>query len=196
MSLASLVPGVRLAAPRDGAGIRQALREAVEISDGPTIIRFPKGTVGHPIEPVAVHEGLDVLLGDVTGDIDVLLVAVGAMAETSVAAGEKLAAEGLRVAVVDPRWVLPVPQALVALAARAGNVAVVEDNSVAAGIGAEVSRACSEGGVSAPVHRFGLPKEFIDHASRGQVLESAGLTPDAIVERIVRATPAAQRSES
>ena len=196
MSLASLVPGVRLAAPRDGAGIRQALREAVEISDGPTIIRFPKGTVGHPIEPVAVHEGLDVLLGDVTGDIDVLLVAVGAMAETSVAAGEKLAAEGLRVAVVDPRWVLPVPQALVALAARAGNVAVVEDNSVAAGIGAEVSRACSEGGVSAPVHRFGLPKEFIDHASRGQVLESAGLTPDAIVERIVRAIPAAQRSES
>ena len=196
MSLASIVPGVRLAAPRDGAGIRQALREAVEISDGPTIIRFPKGTVGHPIEPVAVHEGLDVLLGDVTGDIDVLLVAVGAMAETSVAAGEKLAAEGLRVAVVDPRWVLPVPQALVALAARAGNVAVVEDNSVAAGIGAEVSRACSEGGVSAPVHRFGLPKEFIDHASRGQVLESAGLTPDAIVERIVRAIPAAQRSES
>lgn len=188
MSLASIVPGLRLAAPRDGAGIRTALREAVDVSDGPTIIRFPKGTVGHPIKPVAVHEGLDVLLGDVADDLGVLLVAVGAMAETAVAAGEKLAAEGLRVAVVDPRWVLPVPEALVALAGRAGAVAVVEDNNVAAGIGAEVSRACTEAGVAARVHRFGLPKEFIDHASRGQVLEAAGLTPDAIVERL-RTTP-------
>ena len=184
MSLASLVPGLRLAAPRDGHQIRVALREAVDVEDGPTLIRFPKGSVADPIEARAVVDGLDVLAGDPEVDPEILLVAVGSMAGTATTVAEKLAAEGHSALVVDPRWVLPVPAALVGLARRSGRVAVIEDNNVSGGVGAEVSRVLDEAGVAAPVHRFGLPKEFIDHASRAQVLESVGLTPEPIVERL------------
>ena len=184
MSLVSIVPGLRLAAPRDGQQIRRALREAVEVDDGPTVLRFPKGSVAEPIEARTTVEGLDVLAGDPEVDPEVLVVSVGAMASTAVTVAEKLAAEGHDALVVDPRWVLPVSDAVVDQARRAGRVAVIEDNNVAGGIGAEVSRTLEEAGVAVPVHRFGLPKEFIDHASRGQVLEAAGLVPEPIVERL------------
>ena len=184
MSLVSIVPGLRLAAPRDGQQIRRALREAVEVDDGPTVLRFPKGSVAEPIEARTTVEGLDVLAGDPEVDPEVLVVSVGAMASTAVTVAEKLAAEGHDALVVDPRWVLPVPDAVVDQARRAGRVAVIEDNNVAGGIGAEVSRTLEEAGIAVPVHRFGLPKEFIDHASRGQVLEAAGLVPEPILERL------------
>ncbi|WKV16611.1 1-deoxy-D-xylulose-5-phosphate synthase [Janibacter limosus] len=184
MSLVSPVPGLRLAAPRDGQQIRLALREAVDVEDAPTVIRFPKGSVGDPIEATATIDGLDVLAGEPDVDPEVLLVAIGSMAGTATTVAEKLAADGHSAPVVDPRWVLPVPVALVDLARRAGRVAVIEDNNVAGGVGAEVARALDEAGLSVPVHRFGLPKEFIDHASRARVLETVGLTPDPIVERL------------
>lgn len=184
MSLASIVPGLRLAAPRDGAQIRACLREAVAVDDAPTIVRFPKGTVAEPIAALATVDGVDVLHGDADVDPDVLLVSVGAMAPTVISAAEKLAADGRTVLAVDPRWVLPVPDALLDMAARAGTVAVVEDGNVAGGVGSEVARAAAERGLTVPVVRMGLPKEFIDHASRGQVLEDARLTPDAVVERL------------
>ena len=184
MSLASIVPGLRLAAPRDGAQIRACLREAVAVDDAPTIVRFPKGTVAEPIAALTTVDGVDVLHGDADVDPDVLLVSVGAMAPTVISAAEKLAADGRTVLAVDPRWVLPVPDALLDMAARAGRVAVVEDGNVAGGVGSEVARAAAERGLTVPVVRMGLPKEFIDHASRGQVLEDARLTPDAVVERL------------
>jgi 1-deoxy-D-xylulose-5-phosphate synthase len=184
MSLASIVPGLRLAAPRDGAQIRACLREAVAVDDAPTIVRFPKGTVAEPIAALTTVDGVDVLHGDADVDPDVLLVSVGAMAPTVISAAEKLAADGRTVLAVDPRWVLPVPDALLDMAARAGTVAVVEDGNVAGGVGSEVARAAAERGLTVPVVRMGLPKEFIDHASRGQVLEDARLTPDAVVERL------------
>ena len=184
MSLAALVPGLRLAAPRDGQQIRRALREAVDVDDAPTIIRIPKGSVADPIEAVATVSDLDVLAGDPMVDPEVLVVSVGAMAGTSTTVAEKLAAEGHSVLVVDPRWVLPVPDGVIELARRAGRVAVIEDNTMAGGVGAEVSRALDDAGARVQVHRFGLPKEFIQHASRGQVLEAVGLTPEPIVERL------------
>lgn len=184
MSLLSIVPGLRLAAPRDGQQIRRALREAVDVDDGPTVIRFPKGSVADPLEATGTVEGLDVLAGDPEVDPDVLVVSIGSMAGTASTVAEKLAAEGHSALVVDPRWVLPVPEGIITLARRAGHVAVIEDNSLAGGIGAEVSRALDEAGVATRAHRFGLPKEFIQHASRGQVLESVGLTPEPIVERL------------
>ena len=184
MSLVALVPGLRLAAPRDGQQIRRALREAVDVDDGPTVIRFPKGSAGEPIEAIGTAEGLDVLAGDAAADPEVLIVSVGAMAGTATTVAEKLAAEGHETLVVDPRWVLPVPDGVIELARRAGRVAVIEDNNIAGGVGAEVARALDEADAGVPVHRFGLPKEFIDHASRGQILESVGLTPDPIVERL------------
>ncbi len=180
LSLTGLVPGLRLNAPRDGQQVSRALREAVDVDDAPTVIRFPKGSVAAPVEAVRTVGALDVLHDGGARRPDVLLVGVGAMAATAVGVAEKLEAEGLRVLVVDPRWVLPVPGDLVDLARSAGAVAVVEDNLVAGGIGSQVALALDAAGVPVPVHPFGIPKRFLDHAKRGQVLEEIGLTPDAV----------------
>jgi 1-deoxy-D-xylulose-5-phosphate synthase len=154
MTIASIVPGLRLAAPRDGQQVRLQLREALAVSDGPTVLRFPKGDVGAAVPAIRT-----------SGSVDV---------------AAKLEAQGLAVTVVDPRWVLPVSADLLDLARSAGAVAVIEDNLVSGGIGVAVTLALREAGIEVPVHLHGIPKRFLDHASRGQVLEEVGLTADAV----------------
>jgi 1-deoxy-D-xylulose-5-phosphate synthase len=180
MTICSVVPGLRLAAPRDGAQLRQALREAVDVSDGPTVLRFPKGDVGNPIARVRRLGSLDVLHESGPGPVDLLILGVGAMASTSVSVAEKLEAQGHSVRVVDARWVLPVSPDLVEAAGDATAVAVVEDNLVSGGIGSAVTLTMRQSGSNAAVYCYGIPKEFLEQASRSQVLEQIGLTPDAI----------------
>ena len=181
MTLTSIVPGLRLAAPRDGEQVRLQLREAVDVSDGPTVIRFPKGDVADPLAAVRTVGDVDVLFENAGGDVDLLVVGVGAFAGLATEAGEKIAAHGRDVRVVDPRWVLPVSDDVVELAGRARAVAVVEDNLVSGGVGSAVTLAVREAGLDVPVHTYGIPKRFLDHASRGQILEELGLTADQVV---------------
>ena len=184
MTIGGVVPGLHLAAPRDGQQVARAVRAAVAITDAPSVVRFPKGTVADPIEAVRTVGGVDVLAEPDEGDTELLLVGVGAMAATALTAAEKLAAEGHRVRVVDPVWALPVPAALVELARSARRVAVVEDNVVVGGIGTQVEGALRDAGLEVPVDLFGLPKRFLDHGSRGQVLDAVHLTPDGVTERL------------
>lgn len=191
MALTAMVPGLHLSAPRDGAQIRAALREAVDIHDAPSVIRFPKGTAPEPIPAVARLGSVDVLhepaaSADQAG-VDLLLVAVGSMAATALTVAEKLEAQGLRARVVDPRWCLPVSPDLVEAARAAAAVAVIEDSLEIGGVGTHVAAALTEAGVDVPVHRHGIPTEFIHHASRGQVLEQIGLTPEAIAASLLQA---------
>ncbi|GAA1789910.1 1-deoxy-D-xylulose-5-phosphate synthase [Nostocoides veronense] len=181
MTICGAIPGLRLNAPRDGATVRRALREAVDVDDAPTVIRFPKGNVAAPLEPVRIVEGLDIMADHTDGGaVEQLIIGVGSMVPTAITVAEKLAAEGVRTLVVDPRWVIPVAPELVALAATAGRVAVIEDNLVIGGVGSQVATAVRAAGHAVPVMSFGIPREFLDHASRGQVLDAIGLTPDAI----------------
>jgi 1-deoxy-D-xylulose-5-phosphate synthase len=186
MTIGGVVPGLHLAAPRDGQQVARAVRESVDIADAPSVVRFPKGTVADPIEAVRVVGGVDVLAEPDDGEVEILLVGIGSMAATALTAAEKLAAEGHRVRVVDPVWVLPVPEALVGLARAAGRVAVVEDNIVVGGIGTQVEQALRAADLDAPVELFGLPKRFLPHASRGQVLDAVDLTPDGVAARLRR----------
>ena len=181
MTLTSIVPGLRLAAPRDGEQVKRQLREALDVSDAPTVIRFPKGDVADPLTAVRTSGDVDVLFENSGKDVDLLVVGVGAFASLAIEAGEKVAAHGRDVRVVDPRWVLPVSDDLVELARHAGAVAVIEDNLVSGGVGSAITLALSAAGVDAPVHTYGIPKQFLDHASRGQILEELGLTADQVV---------------
>ncbi|HEX8972706.1 1-deoxy-D-xylulose-5-phosphate synthase [Oryzihumus sp.] len=181
MTLGNIVPGLRLAAPRDGDQVRRQLREAVEVSDAPTVIRFPKGDVADPVLATEQWGTVDVLHGPSGREpVDLLLVSVGSLAPTALGVAAKLEAQGHSVRVVDPRWVLPVSDDVVDAARRAGAVAVIEDNLVEGGIGSAVTHALREAGLSQPVHCHGIPKRFLEHASRSQLLEEVGLTADAI----------------
>jgi 1-deoxy-D-xylulose-5-phosphate synthase len=184
MSIAGVVPGLHLAAPRDGQQVPIALRAAVDIVDAPSVVRFPKGTVGEPIVALRRAGTVDVLAEPDDGEADVLLIGIGSMVATALTVADKLAADGVRARVVDPVWALPVSEDLVVLARAVGRVAVMEDNVVSGGVGSQVARVLHEAGVGAPVDTFGLPTEFLPHASRGQVLDRVGLTPDAVAARI------------
>ncbi|MFF1567396.1 1-deoxy-D-xylulose-5-phosphate synthase [Streptomyces sp. NPDC058293] len=182
MSVLQVVPGLRIAAPRDAERLRAQLREAVTVDDAPTLIRFPKESVGPEIPAVDRIGGLDVLHR--ADDPDVLLVSVGVMAPVCLQVADLLEARGINCTVVDPRWVKPVDPGLAPLAARHRLVAVVEDNSKAAGVGSAVALALGEAEVDVPVRRFGIPDQFLAHAKRGEVLADIGLTPVEIAGRI------------
>jgi 1-deoxy-D-xylulose-5-phosphate synthase len=174
MSILQVVPGLRLAAPRDGTRLRELLREAVAVEDAPTVVRFPKGAPIPDVERVGVEGGVDVLVR--AGERDVLLVGIGAMAATCVEVADRLRAQGVGVTVVDPRWVKPVDPALLRLAARHRLVVSVEDNGVVGGCGAVLLQTLDEERVDVPVRLHGIPQRFLAHAKRARVLEEIGLT--------------------
>jgi 1-deoxy-D-xylulose-5-phosphate synthase len=189
MSILQVVPGLHLAAPRDGSRLREALATSLTIDDGPSVIRFPKSSVGSDVLAVDQLDGMDILLR--TEQPRVLVVGIGPLAETAVAVGRRLSDQGIGVTVVDPVWALPVNPSLAPLAADHDLVITIEDNGVVGGCGARLAQELRFVGVETPVREFGLPHEFIPHGSRSELLEEAGLTPQDIaryaVEAIARA---------
>ena len=194
MSILSVVPGLRLAAPRDGATLRQALREAIDVTDGPTVLRFPKGPLPADVPAVERRGVVDVLRRSQRPEV--LLVAVGSMVPICLAAAERAADHGIEVTVVDPRWVQPVPGELIDLAAGHRLVVTVEDCGRSGGVGAALTRELQDRDLDVPVRTLGLPQQFLDHGSRGQVLADVGLTEQDVARRIAEwAAVIAERTE-
>ncbi|EHI12498.1 1-deoxy-D-xylulose-5-phosphate synthase [Mycolicibacterium thermoresistibile] len=185
LSILGIVPGMRVAAPRDGLRLREQLGEALDVKDGPTAIRFPKGDIGEDIPAVERRDGVDVLsLPDDGLSADVLLVTVGPFAAMGLAAAERLRNQGIGVTVIDPRWVLPVPQVITELARDHKLVVTVEDNGGHGGVGSAVSAALRAAEVDVPCRDLALPQQFFDHASRSEVLAEVGLTEQNVARRI------------
>ncbi|MGW5938486.1 1-deoxy-D-xylulose-5-phosphate synthase [Streptomyces celluloflavus] len=182
MSMLGVVPGLRIAAPRDADQLRAELRESLDVTDAPTVIRYPKESVGEPIAAVERIGGVDVLHR--APQPVVLLVAVGVMATVCLEVAELLAARGTGTTVIDPRWVKPVDPAVVQLALRHAVVAVVEDNSRTGGVGWAVGQALRDAAVDVPLRTFGIPEQFLPHGKRGELLADIGLTPAEIAGRI------------
>lgn len=185
LSMLQVVPGLRIAAPRDEATLRAELREALAVADGPTVVRFPKGTLPTPLPALRTTDGVDVLAED--EDASVLLVAVGAMAATALDVAAGLRAQGIGSVVVDPRWVKPVPQALVPMARQARLVAVLEDGVRQGGVGSAVSQVLRDQGVDVPVRNLGLPVAFLEQGKRAEVIADVGLTAQDVTRSIVEA---------
>jgi 1-deoxy-D-xylulose-5-phosphate synthase len=186
MSILSVVPGLRLAAPRDESTLREALREAVAVTDGPTVVRFPKGAPPVDIPALERLGPVDVLRRGQRPDV--LLVAVGSMVPMCLAVAERAADHGIAVTVVDPRWVLPVASELVDLAAGYRLVVTVEDGGRAGGVGTTLTQALQDRQCDVPVRTVGLPQRFFEHGSRGEVLADAGLTEQDVARRIAEWT--------
>jgi len=185
MAWLRLVPGLHLAAPRDEETLRAALRAAVEIDDAPSVVRFPKGPLPEPLPAVDAVEGVDVLRRTEGAGPRVLLVGVGPMARTAVDAAAILEAAGVAATVVDPRWVLPTPPALVKLAGEHDLVAVVEDGLVEGGVGALLAQRCAEARLTTPVAALGVPLAFPAHATRAQLLEELRLRAEDVAQDVL-----------
>ena len=184
LAMLQIVPGIKLSSPRDAGILRELLNEAVEVRDRPTVIRFGKGTAGTLIPAISrTEDGVDILKQ--SSSKDVLIMSVGAMAGTALQVAELLAAQGIGATVIDPRWVVPVPKSVVTMSAEHRLVVTIEDGIKVGGIGTRVRQDLRDAQVDTALTEIGLPDEFIDHATRNEILEDAGLTAQAIARDIV-----------
>lgn len=183
MSLLQIVPRLRIAAPRDGSQLRELLREAVDVDDAPTVVRFAKGPVCDDLPAVERIGVADVLTRD--DSADVLVVAVGAFGHLGVEVADLLRERGHGVTVVDPRWVKPVDPELVAMAGRHRLVVTVEDNGRQGGVGSAITQAVRDASFDVPVRVHGVEQEFLDHAKRDVILGRLGLTARAVADDTV-----------
>jgi len=183
LALTGIVPTMHVAAPRDGARLKELLREAVEIENAPSMVRFPKGAVQVDIPAFERRDGIDVLYRGESADV--LLISVGAMAAIAVEAASSAYREGVGVTVIDPRWVKPLPESLVRMAQRYNSVVVLEDGIRHGGIASSISELFRDAGVSIPLHSIGVPLEFIEHSKRGEILSDIGITSQNIARSVV-----------
>jgi len=184
LALLQIVPGIEIAAPRDAIRLREELAEAVNINDRPTVLRFPKGTATQDITAVRrFPDGVDVL--QEAAAKDVLLVAVGAMAPVALKVAELLAAHGIGATVIDPRWVVPVRQSVIDLARDHRIVITLEDGVRVGGIGTRIRQDLRAHQIDTPLNELGLPDEFLEHATRGEILDRIGLSAQSITQEIV-----------
>lgn len=184
LSILQVVPGIRLAAPRDEATLREELAEATAISDAPTVIRFPKGSVPAPLQAqLRTEDGVDVLHRSASKDV--LIISVGPFAHTAMKVAELLAAQGIGATVVDPRWIVPVQQSIIQMASEHRLVVTLEDGVRVGGFGSRVRQELRAAGVDTGLNEIGVPAEFLEHAEREEILERLGLTPQAIAHEIV-----------
>ena len=183
LALTGIVPTLHVAAPRDGARVRETLREAIDIADAPTLLRFPKGAVNEDIPAFERRDGIDVLYRGESADI--LLVSIGAFAAMAVEAAGQAYREGVGVTVIDPRWVKPLPKSLITMAQRYKSVVVLEDGIKHGGIASTISELFRDAELNVPVHSIGVPLEFIEHSKRAEVLADLGITVQNITRSLV-----------
>ena len=184
LAMLQIVPGIRIASPRDEARLKEQLAEAVAIDDAPTVIRFSKGAVANELPALRrLEDGVDVLHESAAKDV--LILTVGAMAETGIQVAKMLADQGIGATVVDPRWVIPVPGSIVKMAADHRLVVTIEDGIRVGGIGTRVRQDLRAAQIDTALSEIGLPDEFLEHASRNEILERVGLTAQSISREIV-----------
>ncbi|MBM3731425.1 MAG: 1-deoxy-D-xylulose-5-phosphate synthase [Actinobacteria bacterium] len=183
LALTGIIPTLHVAAPRDGQQLRETLREAVDISDAPSLIRFPKGAINPDIPAFERRDGIDVLYRGESADI--LLVSVGAFASIAVESAAQAYREGVGVTVIDPRWVKPLPKSLVTMAQRYKSVVVLEDGIKHGGIASTISELFRDAQLDVPVHSIGIPLTFLEHAKRSEILEELGITVQNITRSLV-----------
>ena len=183
LALTGIIPTLHVAAPRDGARLKETLNEAVAISDAPSLVRFPKGAVIEDIPAFERRDGIDVLYRGESADV--LLVSVGALAHVAVEAASQAYREGVGVTVIDPRWVKPLPVSLITMAQRYKSVVVLEDGIRHGGIASTISEMFRDAGLLVPIHSIGVPLEFIEHSKRAEVLNDLGITAQNITRSVV-----------
>jgi 1-deoxy-D-xylulose-5-phosphate synthase len=182
LAILGVVPGLRQAAPRDGATLCEELREAVAVADGPTVVRFPTGAVPADLPALRRLGGVDVLTESQRKDV--LLVTVGPFAHLGLDAAARMAEQGYGVTVVDPRWVRPVPIELVALAREHRLVVTVEDGVRAGGVGDALAKSLRDADVPVPLRDLGVAVDWHPHGSRAELLSDLGLTAQDVAREV------------
>ncbi len=182
LALTGIVPNMHVGAPRDGVRLKEILRACVEISNAPSMLRFPKGAVPADISALERIEGIDVLHRGQSPQL--LIISIGSMAGLAIEVAQLAKSQSIEVTVVDPLWVKPIPNCLLKMCAGYSTVVVMEDGIKHAGIASTISEALRDSGSNCSLHSIGVPLEFIEHSKRAEILNDIEITPEAIVRQI------------
>jgi 1-deoxy-D-xylulose-5-phosphate synthase len=182
LALTGIVPNMHVGAPRDGARLKEILRACVEISNAPSMLRFPKGAVPADIPALERIDGIDVLHRGAAPQV--LIISIGSMAGLAIEVAQLAKSQSIEVTVVDPLWVKPIPSSLLKMCADYSTVVVMEDGIKHAGIASTISEALRDSGIVCSLHSVGVPLEFIEHSKRAEILNDIEITPEAIVRQI------------
>jgi len=182
LALTGIVPHMHVGAPRDGARLRELLRQCIAIDNAPSMIRFPKGAIPADIAALERVAGIDILHRG--GTNQVLVISIGSMASMALEVAQLAHKESIEVTVIDPLWVKPMSSNVTAMCAKYSTVVVMEDGIKHAGIASTISESLREAGSQCSVHSIGVPLEFIEHSKRNEILEDLKITPAAIVQQI------------
>ena len=182
LALTGIVPHMHVGAPRDGARLKELLRQCIAIDNAPSMIRFPKGAVPADIPALERVSGIDVLQRGQKNQV--LLISVGSMASMAIEVAQLAHEQAIEVTVIDPLWVKPISGNVTALCAEYSTIVVMEDGIKHAGIASTLAEALNQAGSNRLVHSIGVPLEFIEHSKRAEILVDLEITPAAIVQQI------------
>jgi 1-deoxy-D-xylulose-5-phosphate synthase len=182
LALTGIVPHMHVGAPRDGARLKELLRQCVAIDNAPSMIRFPKGAIPADIPALERVSGIDVLHRG--NNKQVLVISVGSMAAMALEVAQLAHEQSIEITVIDPLWVKPISSNVTALCAEYSTIVVMEDGIKHAGIASTISEALGQQGNNRIVHSIGVPLEFIEHSKRNEILQDLEITPAAIVQQI------------
>jgi 1-deoxy-D-xylulose-5-phosphate synthase len=182
LALTGIVPNMHVGAPRDGARLKEILRQCIEIENAPSMIRFPKGAIPADIPAVERASGVDILHRGASQQV--LLISIGSMASMAVEVAQLAKQQSIEITVVDPLWVKPISPTVIAMCANYGTVVVMEDGIKHAGIASSISEVLRDAESTCTLHSIGVPLEFIEHSKRNEILDDLEITPAAIVQQI------------
>ncbi|HLP01774.1 MAG TPA: 1-deoxy-D-xylulose-5-phosphate synthase [Opitutaceae bacterium] len=181
------VPHAAIAQPKDEDELCDLLHTALQ-QPLPTFIRYPRGA-GPGATPKAQPVALPVGKAEVLREgMDVALWALGPWVPDALALADRLEREhGVRVAVVNARWVKPLDRELLLAHARTARLLVTfEDNVAMGGFGSAVLETLSDAALATPVERIAWPDAFVEHGNSVEILRAAhGLDTESIYRRIV-----------
>ena len=166
------IPNMVVCTPSDENETRKLLTAAYKYK-GPASVRYPRGTGSNAV----VEKNLELLeIGKAKvikeEDSKIIVLNFGTLIETA-----KEIAGNLKATIIDMRFVKPLDELLLKKFLSKADVFIsIEDGSVMGGAGSAVQEFASKEKIDIKSILFGIPDEFIDHASRDEMLEEAGLS--------------------
>ena len=183
-----MMPNVVLTAPANEKELKLALACALQ-SQGPFVIRYPKDTIIDQIDLSGCEQpfeiGKSITVKESPGDI--VIVAYGRLITEAMAAAEILKAENIDVSVINARFAKPIDEKILSLCRGQKRIITVEDHSMACGFGSAVLEMAAKAGIEGTkIKILGLPDKFIKADTRGNQMDSAGISADKIAEAVRR----------
>ena len=185
MVLALSIPEMAVFAPSEPAEIGPMLDAAREL-EAPALIRYPKTPGPASLAPVGHGLTYRELRA---GSAEVVLLAVGKIAERAMNAASLLVAKGLDVTVLDPRVIRPVDPALIARVRGAKLIVTAEDGMLHGGAGQFLREAIERdaavrGAIPPRVVTLGVPSTYVAHGTADVILASLGLDAEGIATTV------------